>query len=146
MYGHSPFSSHGQRSTLYSKIGLETDVQSASPHRLITMLFDGAFDAMNQASVAIQAGNIEMKTRALSRAVRIIDEGLGAGLNLEAGPLALDLRDLYAYTCQRLLQANLHQDLAAIDECRRVLTPLREAWNAIGSTSAALGGEVQRAA
>lgn len=146
MYGHSPFSSHAQRSTLYTKIGLETDVHSASPHRLIAMLFDGAFDAMNQAAAAIQNGNIEMKTRALSRAVRIIDEGLGAGLNLEAGPLALDLRDLYAYTCRRLLQANLHQDLAAIDDCRRVLGPLRDAWHAIGTTPAAQPEPVQQAA
>ncbi len=146
MYGHSPFASANQRSTLYARIGLETDVQSASPHRLIAMLFDGAFDAMNQAVNAIEAGNIEQKTRALSRAVRIVDEGLGAGLNLEAGPLAHDLRELYAYSCRRLMHANLHQDIAAINDCRRVLGPIRDAWHAIGSRPAAQMGEVQRAA
>ena len=119
MYGNttSPFAARTQRATMYSKVGLETDVHGASPHRLVSMLFDGVFDAMNQARGALQSGNNEIKNRALGRAVRILDEGLKAGLNLEAGPLATDLRELYAYLCMRLTQANLHNDAAAIEEC-----------------------------
>jgi len=134
MYGNtsSPFASRAQRATMYSKVGLETDVQGASPHRLVSMLFDGVFDAMSQARGAIQTGNTEVKNRALSRAVRILDEGLKAGLNVEAGPLAKDLGDLYAYLCMRLTQANLHNDAAAIEECQRILAPVREAWTSIG--------------
>ena len=143
MYGNttSPFASRTQRATMYSKVGLETDVHGASPHRLVSMLFDGVFDAMNQARGALQSGNNEIKKRALGRAVRILDEGLKAGLNLEAGPLASDLRELYAYLCMRLTQANLHNDAAAIEECQRILTPVREAWTAIGPSA-----EQQRAA
>ena len=143
MYGNttSPFASRTQRATMYSKVGLETDVHGASPHRLVSMLFDGVFDAMNQARGALQSGNNEIKNRALGRAVRILDEGLKAGLNLEAGPLATDLRELYAYLCMRLTQANLHNDAAAIEECQRILTPVREAWTAIGPSA-----EQQRAA
>lgn len=139
MYGNtsSPFASRGQRATMYSKVGLETDVQGASPHRLVAMLFDGLFEAMSQARGAIQTRNNEVKNRALGRAVRILDEGLKAGLNLEAGPLATDLGDLYAYTCMRLTQANLHNDLAAIEECQRILAPVREAWTAIGPAAEA---------
>lgn len=148
MYGNmsSPFASRNQRATLYAKVGLETDVQAASPHRLVAMLFDGAFEAMNQATQAIQAGNVEVKARALSRAVRIIDEGLRAGLDLSAGQLAVDLRELYGYVCMRLTQANLRSDPSAIEECQRLLTPVREAWNAIGQTPAALGADAARAA
>ena len=148
MYGNmsSPFASRNQRATLYAKVGLETDVQAASPHRLVAMLFDGAFEAMSQATQAIQAGNIELKNRALSRAVRILDEGLRAGLDLSAGQLAVDLRELYGYVCMRLTQANLHSDLAAIAESQRLLTPVREAWTAIAQTPAALGSDAARAA
>ena len=143
MYGNmtSPFAPRNQRATLYAKVGLETDVQAASPHRLVAMLFDGAFDAMNQASTAIQAQNTELKNRALTRAVRILDEGLRAGLDLSAGQLATDLRELYGYVCMRLTQANLHSDLAAIEECQRLLTPVREAWTAIAGSPAAQGGQ-----
>ncbi|RZJ07244.1 MAG: flagellar export chaperone FliS [Rubrivivax sp.] len=139
MYGNmsSPFSARpNQRASIYAKVGLETDVQAASPHRLVAMLFDGVFDAMTQATQAIQAGNIELKGRALSRAVRILDEGLRAGLDLSAGQLATDLRDLYGYVCTRLTQANLHGDLKAIEECQRLLVPVREAWAAIGPNGA----------
>ena len=148
MYGNmsSPFSARGQSASMYAKVGLETDVQAASPHRLVAMLFDGVFDAMSQAAVAIQAGNIELKGRSLSRAVRILDEGLRAGLDLSAGQLAVDLRDLYAYVCTRLTQANLKSDLAAIEECQRLLSPVREAWTAIGQSPAAQGMPAARAA
>lgn len=133
MYGNltSPFAARNQRASLYAKVGLETDVQAASPHRLVAMLFDGAFDAMQQASQAIREGNVELKNRSLTRAVRILDEGLRAGLNLSAGRLATDLHELYGYICMRLTQANLRGDLEAIEEAQRLLTPVREAWTAI---------------
>lgn len=148
MYGNmsSPFAARNQRATLYAKVGLETDVQAASPHRLVTMLFDGVFEAMAQATQAIQAGNVELKGRALSRAVRILDEGLRAALDLSAGQLATDLRELYGYVCMRLTHANLKNDPAAIEECQRLLTPVREAWTAIGQSPAAQGAPAARAA
>ncbi len=148
MYGNmsSPFAARNQRATLYAKVGLETDVQAASPHRLVAMLFDGLYDAMAQASQAMQAGNVELKGRALSRAVRILDEGLRAGLDMSAGQLAVDLRELYGYVCLRLTQANLRNDLDAIAECQRLLGPVREAWTAIGQTHAAQGSPAARAA
>ncbi|RZA27553.1 MAG: flagellar export chaperone FliS, partial [Proteobacteria bacterium] len=117
MYGNSsPFASHGQRaSNMYNRVGVETDVLSATPHRLVSMLLDGAADAMTQGLGAIRTQNVEVKNKSLTRAVRILDEGLKAALNLETGSLALDLRDLYAYMCMRLTQANLHGDAAAVE-------------------------------
>jgi flagellar protein FliS len=134
MYGSnaSPFGQRGTGASLYSRVGVETDVGNASPHRLVTLLFDGVFSAMNQARAAIVAGDLGLKARSLSRAVRILDEGLKAALDLESGQLAKDLRDLYAWLCMRLTQANLHSDIKAIEECQRVLTPVRDAWIAIG--------------
>jgi flagellar protein FliS len=38
----------------------------------------------------------------------------------------------------RLTQANLHGDSAAIEECQRLLAPVREAW-------ASIGGEIDQA-
>ena len=64
--------------------------------------------------------------------VRIVDEGLKASLNLSAGgALAADLSDLYAYVTLRLTQANLKNDAAALDECCRLMQPLRDAWSSI---------------
>jgi flagellar protein FliS len=70
---------------------------------------------------------------AIGHAVRIVDEGLKAALNLtDGGKLANDLADLYAFVCLRLTQANLRNDESLLDECQALLSPLREAWTAIG--------------
>ncbi|MGM9483851.1 flagellar export chaperone FliS [Roseateles sp. NT4] len=138
MYGSSsPFASRAHRSgSAYGKVGVETDVLSASPHRLVALLFDGVVEGMNLALAAIQAGNTPVKNNSLCRCVRILDEGLKAALNLESNPLAHDLRDLYAYLCMRLTYANLHSDIAAIEECKRLLLPVRDAWHAIADNPA----------
>ena len=102
----------------------------------MSLLLDGAFDSMTQAIGAIRSGNVEVKNRSLSRAVRILDEGLKAALNLESGELALDLRDLYAYICTRLTYANLRSDDVAVEECVKLLQPIKEAWASIAPAAA----------
>lgn len=127
-------SSQQSMSSMYHKVQTDTDLDTASPHRLVAMLFEGFFDACSQARGYIRAGNIEQKCRSLARAARIVDEGLKAPLNLEAGgELAKDLRDLYAYVSVRLTHANLQNDDAAVDECQRLLRPVQLAWKEIGA-------------
>ncbi|HUG22549.1 flagellar export chaperone FliS [Piscinibacter sp.] len=131
----SPFSPRASQgfSNAYRRVGIETGVESASPHRLVAMLFDGAIESIAQARGAMQAGQIEAKGRAIGRAARIVDEGLKSNLNGAAGgALASDLGELYAYVTRRLMHANLHNDAAALDECQRLLEPLRQAWASIG--------------
>jgi flagellar protein FliS len=120
-------------STMYHKVQTDTGVDAASPHRLVEMLFEGFFDSCSQARGHIRAGNVEQKCRSLARAARIVDEGLKAPLDLQAGgELAKDLRDLYAYVTVRLTHANLQSDEAAVDECQRLMRPIYSAWTAIG--------------
>jgi flagellar protein FliS len=116
----------------YQQVGLVTGVGAASPHQLVLMLFDGFDEALAQALGALRAGTIETKCRAIGRAARIVDEGLKANLDLQGGGnLAADLRDLYAYVSLRLVQANLNNDATALDECRRLMRPLHDAWASI---------------
>lgn len=118
----------------YHQVGVQTMVASASAHGLVALLFDGFMAALHRAKGALRAGDIAAKGQAIGHAVRIIDEGLKAALDLKAGgKLAADLSDLYAYVCLRLIQANLNNDEAALDECATLLSPLREAWQAIGA-------------
>ena len=127
--------SHGRTATsagAYHRIGIETDVGGASPHQLVSLLFDGCIDAIVQARGALQQGDPKAKGQAIGRAVRIVEEGLKAGLDLEAGgALAADLRALYGYIVLRLTRANLHNDDAALAECQRLIEPVREAWSRI---------------
>jgi flagellar protein FliS len=124
--------SHGFANA-YARVGVETSVNSASAHKLIELLFNGFMDALVLARGAMRAKQIEAKGKAIGRAARIIEEGLKAGLNMEAGgKLAQDLSALYAYVALRLTAANLRNDEAALDECQNLIEPLRQAWITIG--------------
>jgi flagellar secretion chaperone FliS len=117
----------------YQEVGAHTQVASASAHQLVALLFDAFTAAVHRARGAIRNQDVAAKHKAIGHAVRIVDEGLKAGLDLQAGgTLAQDLSDLYAYVCLRLTQANLHSDEARLDECLRLVQPLQEAWSAIG--------------
>ena len=70
--------------------------------------------------------------RAISHAARIVEEGLKAGLNLrDGGELAQDLYSLYEYLAMRLTLANIRNDENILDECTRLVEPLRQAWRDI---------------
>jgi len=125
---HAPHAGAGA----YRQVGVVTGVSAASPHQLVQMLFDGFDEALSQALGALREGAVEAKCIAVTRATRIVDEGLRANLDLNGGgALAADLRELYAYISLRLVKANLNNDAAGLEECRRLMHPLREAWASI---------------
>lgn len=126
------FGRQPQFANAYRKMAAETGVADATPHRLVAMLYDGFLESLAEARGAMRAREIERKGRAIGRAVRILEEGLRGNLNLEAGGrLAQDLDQLYGYVVMRLTQANLRNDETLLDECQRLLQPLREAWMSI---------------
>jgi flagellar protein FliS len=134
------FGSRQTGTNAYAKIGIETGVLAASPHKLIVMLFDGARIALNDALAGMQSGDIAIKGKSLSKAITIIDGGLRAALDKKAGgEIAEGLDALYEYMSNRLLIANVHNDASIIEEVQRLLTELRDAWNAIADTPAANG-------
>ena len=122
-----PSGSHSVRS--YADIGLETQVLGATPERLITLLYLGARAAIGQARIHMQEGRIAERGAAISKAIKIVDEGLKTGLNMEAGgDIAINLARLYDYIVRTLLTANLKADAEQLDIADRLLADLAEAW------------------
>jgi flagellar protein FliS len=121
----------------YAKVGLETGVAAASPHKLIIMLYDGALVSILSAITNMKAGNIPAKGAAISKAINIIDNGLRAALDKKVGgEIAENLDALYEYISARLLKANLANDPAILEEAHALLADLRGAWNAIDPQAA----------
>ena len=113
----------------YADIGLETQVLGASPERLITLLYLGARAAIGQARIHLQEGRVAERGAAISKAIKIVDEGLKTGLNMEAGgDIAANLARLYDYIVRTLLTANLKADPEQLDIADRLLADLAEAW------------------
>jgi flagellar protein FliS len=133
------FTSTHNPSTAYAKVGVETGVAAASPHKLILMLFDGAALALSSAAVQIREDRTTEKGLSISRAIDIIANGLKASLDRDAGgDLASRLAALYDYMCARLLHANLRNDLAALNEVAGLLGELKGAWEEIADDPAVL--------
>lgn len=124
------FSPHKSFAGAYQQVQVQTGVEDADGRRLVSLLFEGALGAISSARSAMARGDIEAKGVQIGRAVRIVDEGLRGSLDLnQGGALAANLDGLYAYVVRRLTEANLRNDDAALGECARLLSPLREAWS-----------------
>ena len=122
----------------YQATGMEIQVAGADAHRLVSLLFEGFESSVADAQGAILARDVDRKCRAITRAIRIVDEGLRAHLNMKAGgALAQDLAELYGYIVKRLTLANARNDTEMLAECKRLMQPLHEAWVAIGQNDAA---------
>ncbi len=116
----------------YRHVDTVTAVSQASPHQLVMLLFDGAIAAILQARHALSTGDIETKVKTLSKAMRIIDEGLKASVESEGDPsLADNLRALYDHMVSRLFIANLHNSDVPLAEVARLLGDLRSTWSEI---------------
>jgi len=116
----------------YAKIGVESAVMSANQQQLVSMLFDGALSALVRARLFLQDGNIEGKGLSLSKAINIIENGLKQGLVEGSGDERTDnLVGLYAYMVRRLLQANLRNDVEAIEEVEGLLRNIADAWKEV---------------
>ncbi len=123
----------------YAKVGMETGVIAANPHKLIVMLFEGAQAALNNALQHMQGGNIAEKGMAISKAIMIIDNGLRASLDKSVGgDIAQNLDSLYEYMSARLLQANLKNDPQIIQEVYSLLLDIKSAWEAISPQAKAV--------
>ncbi len=123
----------------YARVETETGVQSADPHRLILLLFEGARSAIATAQHAAEHQDAATRGASISKAIDIINNGLRASLDAQAGgDLALQLAALYEYMCTRLLFANLRNDAAILAEVSGLLAEIHEAWIGIapGSTDA----------
>ena len=132
------FGSVQKGANAYASVGLETGVAAASPHKLIVMLFDGALTSLTIALTEMHAKNIAAKGRAISKAIRIIEEGLRASLDKsQGGEIAGSLDSLYEFISRRLVQANLENKPEHIQEAHRLLGELRAAWLAIDPEAAA---------
>lgn len=122
----------------YHSAGIEVQAMEATPHGLITMLFDGALLAIKLAKAHMMENKTIEKAQSINKAIDIVGSGLRAALNLkEGGELANNLDELYEYVVMQLLKANLNNDAALLDESYGLLEQLADAWKDVGADASA---------
>jgi flagellar secretion chaperone FliS len=111
-----------------SKEYLRSAVLTASPEQLVLMLYDGAIRFTSRGREGILAKDREAAFEALDRAQLIVLE-LSGGIRREANPeIADQMASLYSFVYRRLVEANIYQDVSAVDDGLRVLRYQRETW------------------
>ncbi len=113
----------------YAQIGVESAVMSASQQQLVTMLFDGVLSALVRARLFMQDNNQQGKGVSLSKAINIIENGLRVSLDEESKRRInpKNLIALYSYMVRRLLQANLRNDVSAVEEVEALMRNIADA-------------------
>jgi flagellar protein FliS len=121
----------------YAKATRET----ASPERLLVLLFQTAVRNIRTGVAALEAGDPVQGSRALVKASEIVIE-LHATLDASKAPeLCERLANVYRFVCQRLGAAALSRDVRAAREAERILVPVAEAFEA---AVAKLGADAAR--
>jgi flagellar protein FliS len=130
---HTMFTSVPSRAAAaYRRVAADTSVEGADPHQLVSLLFEALLRHILAARGALDRQDAAYKSEALSKAVRIIEEGLKAGLNLrDGGEVAANLHQLYEYSVVRLTHANLRNDRQALDEVLALIEPVAQSWQQI---------------
>ena len=115
----------------YRQNHIQGGIESASPHRLVQMLMEGALEKILAAKGFMANKDIAKKGEHISWAISIIDS-LRSCLNVEVGgEFAQNLLNLYNYMERRLLEANIKNDPAMLDEVGQLIIEIKSGWDAI---------------
>lgn len=115
----------------------QTRVKTASPGRLVVMLYD---EALRQIDIALSnidngPGSYDTVNAAILKAQDVMTE-LTVSLDLDqGGDIAQNLFRLYMFFSDRLLAANFKKDAAPLKEIRTMIESLRDAWQQIAAES-----------
>lgn len=110
---------------------LEMEINTADPIHLVLILYRGAIKYLKRSLDCFSSGMIERRIESINKASAMISE-LHSTLDFERGqPIADSLDRLYSYIQKRLLEANLQQDPAAVQETITLLGTLASAWEEV---------------
>lgn len=109
----------------------KVEVETTDPLKLVVVLYEGAINFLEQAKKRLEQNQIADKGILINKVVAILSE-LQGSLNLEnGGEFAARLDGLYTYLINRLLEANVNNDVAPLNEVSAHLRSLKDAWRKI---------------
>jgi flagellar protein FliS len=128
----------------YKKGNLKQEISQADPHKLTLMLMQGAMDKLAYTKGCIERKDYAGKSEHISRATAIL-MNLRDTIALETeGEVAGNLYSLYDYMIQRLIDANVQNNLKIVDEVISLLSPIKTAWSQIPESAKQEAYEMQR--
>ena len=115
----------------YKSTKNQTMIDGASPHRLVSMLLDGALERVADARGALSRDDVATSGSAVGSAISIVDS-LRVSLDEEqGGQIAVNLAALYDYITRRLLEATATKDVDLLVEATDLLKEIKVAWDQV---------------
>lgn len=126
---YASYSSPTQAARAYAKVGLQTRVGSAPPERLISLMFEATLISISKARIHLKNKAIAERGEAIFKAIDILQRGLIASLNHEAGgEISANLNELYQYMVRELTLAHRNADDQALEAVHALLLQIANAW------------------
>lgn len=107
---------------------LANTVMTASPARLLTLLYDALLSDVRTAAAALDEQDWEAANARLTRAQAIVLELQGT-LRVDVWDGAPRLLAIYHYVYRLLVRANTSHQAELCRECESLLEPLQQAWH-----------------
>lgn len=120
----------------------EEGILNSDPVHLIVLLYEGAIQAVEDATTCLKTGDIAGRAKHVTKAVKIINELLFSLRDGEATAVSQNLRRLYVYMQSKLLHAHTQKDSAALAEVRALLSTLLEGWRTISKSQPEMSAPV----
>ncbi len=104
----------------------QNSVMTASPQELTLMLYNGCLKFIRLAKKAMEEKKIEEKNTNIIKAQRIVKE-LHVTLNQDI-EISKSMGQLYEYMYNRLIEANMKNDLKTLEEIEGYVVEFRDTW------------------
>ena len=111
----------------YLKTYQRNEVETASPEKILILLYDGAIQFLNKAKIAMQNNNVP-EIHNIIGCEEIIEEFINTVDEEKGGDFAIRIKALYQYFYNTLVMANIKKDESKIDEVLKHLIELRATW------------------
>ena len=115
---------------------LQDSINTASPGKLLIMLYDRLILDLGKGEEALRAGQFEAAHEKITHAQEIVIE-LRVSLDVETWSGAPGLASLYGFVLTELIGANIARDPDRVAACRKLLEPLRDAWREAAAAAVA---------
>ena len=120
----------------YTEAYKSTGVQTATQKQLVVMLYDGINSFLTQAVNEINENKLEKAHDHLTQVGKILLELLSTLREDLGGDIAANLKQLYVYSYEKIVLANLSKDIKQIEDIRLIMGNLREGWAKTSSSTA----------
>lgn len=124
--------SYATQATVYR----DMEVLSASPERLVVLLYEQLLVSLQRVRIAIETKDIEMRCKHLDRSRSILGELLSTLNHERGGAIASQLSSLYAFLLAELIETSRTQDPVRVSRVIGIASDLRDAFSQAANTSA----------